>query len=84
MLEYCRRCWNILRYGNEKVVTLNAGQNHNIKIANRPFENVAKFKHLGTVTNHQNLIHEEIKRLSSKNENENVQNCNFAYSFTWV
>jgi hypothetical protein len=50
------------------VVTLNAGQNHKIKTANRPFENVAKFKHLGTVTN-QNLIHEEIKRLSCKNEN---------------
>jgi hypothetical protein len=37
------------------------GKNHNIKIANRHFENVAQNKYLGmTVTN--NLIQEEIKR----------------------
>jgi hypothetical protein len=30
----------------------NAGQNHDIKIANRSFENMAQFKYLGmTVTN---------------------------------
>jgi hypothetical protein len=34
----------------------NAGQNHDIKIGNRSFENAAQFKSLGmTVTNH-NLI----------------------------
>jgi hypothetical protein len=40
----------------------NAGQNHDIKIANRSFENVAQFKHLGTTVTNQNLIQEEIQR----------------------
>jgi hypothetical protein len=40
----------------------NAGQNHNIDIAKRSFENVAKFKCLGTTASNQNLIQEEIKR----------------------
>jgi hypothetical protein len=34
----------------------NAGQNHDIKIANRSFENVEQFRYLGTNTPHQNLI----------------------------
>jgi CRISPR/Cas system type I-B associated protein Csh2 (Cas7 group RAMP superfamily) len=40
----------------------NAGQNHDIKIANRSFENMAHFKCLGTTVTNQNLIQEEIKR----------------------
>jgi hypothetical protein len=40
----------------------NAEQNHNRKIANRCFENVAHFKHLGTRVTNKNLIEEEIKR----------------------
>jgi hypothetical protein len=41
----------------------NEGQNQDIQIANRPFENVAaQFKHLGTTVRNQNLIQEEIKR----------------------
>jgi hypothetical protein len=40
----------------------NAGQSHDIKIANKCFENVAKFRYLGTTITNQNLISEEIKR----------------------
>jgi hypothetical protein len=38
----------------------NAGQSHNIKIANKCFENVAKFRYLGTTITIQNLLQEEI------------------------
>jgi hypothetical protein len=45
-----------------------AGQKHGIKIANRSFEGVAKFKHLGTTLTDQNCMQEEIKsRLNSGN-----------------
>jgi hypothetical protein len=39
----------------------NTGQNHDIKISNRCFGNMAQFRDLGTTIN-QNLIQEEIKR----------------------
>jgi hypothetical protein len=46
----------------------NAGQNYNIKICDRSFENVTQFKYLGTTVTNQNLIWEEIKmRLNSGN-----------------
>jgi hypothetical protein len=44
----------------------NSGKNHNIKIANRSFENVTKLTYLGTAVTHQICINEEImSRLNS-------------------
>jgi hypothetical protein len=40
---------------------LNSEQNQNIRIANELFENVAKFKYLGTTLSSWNDIHDEIK-----------------------
>jgi hypothetical protein len=37
------------------------GQTHSIQIANRSFEDAAKFKYLGTTLTDQNYMHEEIK-----------------------
>jgi hypothetical protein len=38
------------------------GQNCNVKIGNRSFENVSQFKYSGTTVTNRNLIQEEIKR----------------------
>jgi hypothetical protein len=40
----------------------NAGQNHDIKITKRGFENGAQLKYLRMTVTNQNLIQEEIKR----------------------
>jgi hypothetical protein len=52
--------------------------NHDIKIANRSFENLAHFKYLGMTVMIPNQIQGEIKwRL-------NIQNYNFACGSVWV
>jgi hypothetical protein len=40
----------------------NVGQNQDIKISNRSFENGSQFKYFGTTITNQNLIQEGIKR----------------------
>jgi hypothetical protein len=53
----------MLMSGYQKV-----GQKHSMKILNRSFEDVAKFRYLGTTLTDQNCKHEEIKsRLNSGN-----------------
>jgi hypothetical protein len=39
----------------------NTGQNRDINVANRSFENATKLKSLGTTATNQNFIHKEIK-----------------------
>jgi hypothetical protein len=46
----------------EQPLDQDAGQNHDIKIDNRCFENVSQFRYLGMTVTNQNLIQEEIKR----------------------
>lgn len=38
-----------------------AAQNHNVKVANNTFENMAEVRYLRTVGKNQNIFHEEIK-----------------------
>jgi hypothetical protein len=46
----------------------NAGQNHDIEVGNRWFENEAQFRYLGMTVTNESLIQEEIERsLSSGN-----------------
>jgi hypothetical protein len=54
----------------------NAGQSYDIKIANRCFQNVAKFRYLGTTITDQNLIQEESRRRFNSFSSEH-----FVFSF---
>jgi hypothetical protein len=75
----------------------NSEQDQNVRIANELFENVAKFKYVGTTLTNQNDIHDVLKRkLNSgnacyysvsayiKSEDENIKSCNFTSSAVWV
>jgi hypothetical protein len=64
----------------------NAGQNHDIKVGNRCFENVALFRYLGTTITNQKLIQEKIKRsLLSKNIRIRIyKTIIFACGSVWV
>jgi hypothetical protein len=56
---------NDVRISGKKIMASRhqkAGQDRDIKTANRSFENVAQFKYLGTTVTKQNLIQEQIKR----------------------
>jgi hypothetical protein len=44
----------------------NAGEDQDIKIANRSFENMSQLKYLGATVTYEHLIQEEIKRRLSK------------------
>jgi hypothetical protein len=48
-----------------------AGQKHGMKIVDRSFEGVAKFKYLGTTLTDQNCMQEEIK--------SSLNSCNACY-----
>jgi hypothetical protein len=55
----------------------NVGENRDIKIANKSFENVSQFKYLRTTVTNQNLIQEEIKRFGQKRDEVTAggENC---------
>jgi hypothetical protein len=72
LLEASRECCLEINAEKTKYVIMsrhpNSGQNQNIRIANESFENVARFKYLGTTLTNQNDIRDEIKsRLNSGN-----------------
>jgi hypothetical protein len=77
-----------------------AGQSNYIRVANKSFEKVGKFKYLGATLTDQNCIHEKVRRLNSGNacyravqnllsslllsRNLKIQNYNFTCCFVWV
>jgi hypothetical protein len=64
LLQFNQKEELISSFGNSNIY-IKFIQNHDIMIANRCFQNVAQFRHLGTTITNQNLIQEEIKRRSN-------------------
>jgi hypothetical protein len=66
----------------------NVGQNRDIKIANRSFENVSQFKYLGTTVTNCLLPFGPAPSVFSsaveKRKNWNIQDHNFACGSVWV
>jgi hypothetical protein len=60
-MNMIKRNKDALTYSGKENVPEESGQNHKIKIGNKYFENVAKFKCFGTSIRNQNFIHEESK-----------------------
>jgi hypothetical protein len=62
----------------------NPRQSYDIKIANTFFENVTKFRYLGTTITNQNLNEEEIKRRRNSGNAcyHSVQNCCLLSKYT--
>jgi hypothetical protein len=58
-----------------------AGQNHDIQLASRSFENVAKLKYLGTRVTDQNVIREKTKSRLNLSNSVTVQT---SYSSSWM
>jgi hypothetical protein len=66
LIDVTKEVGIVVKTGETKYMSLshrqNAVENHDIKIADRYFENMAQFRYLGATVTDKNLIQEEIKR----------------------
>jgi hypothetical protein len=62
---------------------LNSGKNQNIRTGNELFENVAKFKYLGTVLTNENDIHDNIESRLNSGKLAIIQSKIFCLPFSY-